>query len=157
MQIELKTPVDIDIRPMGNDHYAEAIDKILRKKQVHGGRINQATLNFYRQNTLQSGDIVAFGAFVDNELIGFAAASTKDGQTDYVTLAVMPKFRSYGIGTALADKLIQHVDLPETFTIGATNTPAIRVAINSGLKPTGSRAITTRRGGVTQTLVFDAE
>lgn len=157
MQIEVKQPVDIGIRELNDASYSVAVNNFLGKKKIHGGRINQDTLNFYRQHSIESGSIVGFGAFVDEDLIGFAAVSRQFGETDFATICVLPKYRSYGIGTALADKLIQTVDLPKSFTIGATNTPAIRVAINSGLKPTGSRPITTRKGGTTQALVFDSE
>lgn len=157
MQIEVKQPVDIGIRPLDDATYNIAVTNFLGKKKVHGGRINQETLNFYRDNSLETGSIVGFGAFAGDELIGFAAVSKQHGDTDFVTICVQPKYRSYGIGTALADKMLQTVELPTSFTIGATNTPAIRVAINSGLKPTGSRAVTTRKGGTTQTLVFDSE
>lgn len=161
MQIKMKHIVDVSIKPLDNASYQLVLSNFLGAKKtnsVHDSRLSQATLDFYRQNTLESAHIVGFGAFVGAQMIGFGAAVTdEDGVASHMAIAVLPDFRKNGIGTELADKLSRVADPPKSFNISAENTGAIRIAINTGLKPTGAKTITNGKGVEVPVLVFDSE
>lgn len=155
----MKTPVEskpnvAKILSLGNFEFKDLLKIFLNKKKdtPHGGKFAQATLDFYRESPQ---DIIGFVAVINDEPVGFVAARMIKSKASNIILIVLPAFRDKGIGAALGKKLSPYIDSREELTIGIDNIPAIRIAIKSGLKPTGAKQVPiSKNTKLSQTLVF---